>query len=92
MAFWLRDFCKRSIFNLFSFGLHFKVEDTNNSQKDLNFLKNVLVVKSIMLGYIDPGLGGLVVQSVIAGCLTIIYFFRNTIGKVFAGIKRLFKR
>lgn len=42
-----------------------------------------------MLGYIDPGLGGLVVQSLIAGCLTIIYFFRNTIGKVFGIIKNL---
>ena len=43
----------------------------------------------IMLGYIDPGLGGLLVQSLIAGALTVIYFFRNSFTKVFRGIKRL---
>ena len=45
-----------------------------------------------MLGYIDPGLGGLIVQSLIAGCLTVVYFFRNTIAKIFTPIKRLFKK
>ena len=44
----------------------------------------------IMLGYIDPGLGGLIGQSLIAGCLTVVYFFRNTIARVFAPIKKLF--
>lgn len=45
-----------------------------------------------MLGYIDPGLGGLIVQSLIAGCLTVVYFFRNTIAKIFTSIKKLFKK
>lgn len=45
-----------------------------------------------MFGYIDPGLGGLIVQSLIAGCLTVVYFFRNAIAKVFGPIKRLFKK
>lgn len=45
-----------------------------------------------MLAYIDPGLGGLLVQSLIAGCLTVVYFFRNTIAKVFKPIKKLFKK
>ena len=41
-------------------------------------------------GYIDPGLGGLVVQSLIAGALTVVYFFRNSFAKVFGAIKRVF--
>ena len=45
-----------------------------------------------MLGYIDPGLGGLIVQSLIAGCLTVVYFFRNTIAKIFGPIKKWFKK
>lgn len=46
-----------------------------------------------MLGrmlYIDPGLGGLLVQSLIAGCLTVVFFFRKTLAKVFSPLKRLF--
>ena len=43
-----------------------------------------------MFLYIDPGLGGLLVQSLIAGCLTVVYFFRNSISRVFSGIKSLF--
>ena len=43
-----------------------------------------------MFLYIDPGLGGLLVQSLIAGCLTVVYFFRNSISRVFVGVKRLF--
>jgi hypothetical protein len=35
-----------------------------------------------MLAYIDPGLGGLVVQSIIAGFLTVLYFFRNSFNKL----------
>jgi len=42
-----------------------------------------------MLGYIDPGLGGLLVQSLIAGALTVAYFFRNSFSKLFKGIKCL---
>lgn len=44
----------------------------------------------VMLCYIDPGLGGLIVQSLIAGCLTVVYFFRSTIAKIFTPIKKLF--
>ena len=40
--------------------------------------------------YIDPGLGGLLVQSLIAGCLTVVIFFRNTLAKIFSLLKRLF--
>jgi hypothetical protein len=43
-----------------------------------------------MIAYIDPGLGGLVVQSLIAGCLTAVYFFRNSFAKLFGFVKRLF--
>ena len=43
-----------------------------------------------MFLYIDPGLGGLLVQSLIAGCLTVVYFFRNSITRVFSGVKALF--
>ena len=43
-----------------------------------------------MFGYIDPGLGGLIVQSLIAGCLTVIYFFRSSFSKFFNFVKRLF--
>ena len=43
-----------------------------------------------MFLYIDPGLGGLLVQSLIAGCLTVVYFFRNSIARIFSGIKGLF--
>ena len=43
-----------------------------------------------MLAYIDPGLGGLLVQSLIAGCLTVVYFFRNTVSKMFGWVGRLF--
>ena len=43
-----------------------------------------------MIAYIDPGLGGLVVQSIIAGCLTAIYFFRNTFYKLFSFVKGIF--
>ena len=50
------------------------------------------VYTATMLGYIDPGLGGLIVQSLIAGCLTVVYFFRNAIAKVFAPFKKLFKK
>lgn len=49
------------------------------------YYKNIL-----MIAYIDPGLGGLVVQSLIAGCLTVIYFFRNSFAKLFGFVKRLF--
>ncbi|MDR2397059.1 MAG: hypothetical protein LBD69_04370 [Puniceicoccales bacterium] len=43
-----------------------------------------------MIAYIDPGLGGLVVQSLIAGCLTIVWFFRNSFAKLFGFVKRVF--
>jgi hypothetical protein len=43
-----------------------------------------------MIAYIDPGLGGLVVQSLIAGCLTVVWFFRNSFAKLFGFVKRLF--
>ena len=45
-----------------------------------------------MLSYIDPGLGGLLVQSLIAGVLTVVIFFRNTISKIFSPLKRLFRK
>lgn len=44
----------------------------------------------MIFAYIDPGLGGLVVQSIIAGCLTAVYFFRNSFAKLFGFVKRLF--
>lgn len=44
----------------------------------------------IMLAYIAPGLGGLVVQSLIAGCLTVVYFFRNSFSRLFGFVKNLF--
>lgn len=43
-----------------------------------------------MFLYIDPGLGGLLVQSLIAGCLTVVYFFRNSISRMFSAIKGVF--
>jgi hypothetical protein len=45
---------------------------------------------SLTLAYIDPGLGGLVVQSIIAGCLTMVYFFRNSFSKLFGFVKGIF--
>ena len=59
-----------------------KLENTNNPFSNIN----------TMLGYIDPGLGGLIVQGLIAGCLTVVYFFRDTVVKIFTPVKRLFKK
>ena len=59
-----------------------------------HFKKNLLNLKQNIqwhcMLYIDPGLGGLLVQSLIAGCLTVVIFFRNSLAKIFSPLKRLF--
>lgn len=44
-----------------------------------------------MMAYLDPGMGSLVVQSVVIGCLTVVVFFRNTFRKMFSWVVRLFR-
>jgi hypothetical protein len=41
-----------------------------------------------MLAYIDPGAGSLVIQAVIAGLVSIPFFFRSRIASVVGRFKR----
>ena len=42
----------------------------------------------LVLGYIDPGAGSLVVQAIIAGIVSIPFFFRNAIRSTVGRIRR----
>lgn len=44
-----------------------------------------------MVGYLDPGMGSLVVQSVVIGCLTVVAVFRDTVKRMFSWVVRLFR-
>jgi hypothetical protein len=45
-----------------------------------------------MLGYIDFSLGAMVLQALAAGVLTVLYFCKNSIAKLFSGVKSLFSK
>ncbi len=42
----------------------------------------------LVFGYIDPGAGSLVIQAIIAGIVSIPFFFRNAIRKTFGRFRR----
>lgn len=42
-----------------------------------------------MLAYLDPGLGSLVVQSVVIGTLSVVAVFRRSVGRFFQFLGRL---
>ena len=42
----------------------------------------------LVLGYIDPGAGSLVIQAIIAGIVSIPFFFRNAIRKTIGRFRR----
>jgi hypothetical protein len=41
----------------------------------------------VLLAYIDPGAGSLLLQAILAGILAIPFFFRRTIGNAIRRIK-----
>jgi hypothetical protein len=41
----------------------------------------------VILGYIDPGAGSLLIQAIIAGLVSVPFFFRNTIRNAVRRIK-----
>ena len=43
-----------------------------------------------MIAYIDPGIGGLIIQTIAVIIGTTIIFCRNSIKRVFGGLKSLF--
>jgi hypothetical protein len=42
----------------------------------------------LVFAYIDPGAGSLVIQAIIAGLVSIPFFFRNAIRKTFGRFQR----
>lgn len=42
----------------------------------------------LVFGYIDPGAGSLVIQAIIAGIVSIPFFFRNAIRKTVGRFRR----
>ena len=42
----------------------------------------------LVFGYIDPGAGSLVIQAIIAGLVSIPFFFRNAIRKTVGRFRR----
>ncbi|MGZ6372733.1 MAG: hypothetical protein ACXWL8_04990 [Candidatus Limnocylindria bacterium] len=42
----------------------------------------------LVFAYIDPGAGSLVIQAIIAGIVSIPFFFRNAIRKTFGRFQR----
>lgn len=42
----------------------------------------------LVFGYIDPGAGSLVIQAIIAGIVSIPFFFRNAIRKAVGRFRR----
>ena len=42
----------------------------------------------LVLGYIDPGAGSLVIQAIIAGIVSIPFFFRNVIRNTIGRLRR----
>lgn len=45
-----------------------------------------------ILGYVDPGTGALLFQILIAGLLSVLMFFRNTVRRVTGFLLRPFSR
>jgi hypothetical protein len=44
------------------------------------------------LAYIDPGTGSLILQVLVAGCMTVVFFFKNVRLGILAFCARLFGR
>jgi hypothetical protein len=42
----------------------------------------------LLFAYIDPGAGSLVIQAIIAGLVSIPFFFRNAIRSTFGRVRR----
>lgn len=42
----------------------------------------------LLFAYIDPGAGSLVIQAIIAGVVSIPFFFRNAIRSTFGRLRR----
>lgn len=43
----------------------------------------------MLLAYIDPGAGSLVIQAIIAGVLTLPFFFRSAVGRSLQRLRSL---
>ena len=42
----------------------------------------------LVLAYIDPGSGSLIIQAVIAGIVAVPFFFRQQIGRIIRTVRR----